>query len=280
MPITLHPKKLLDASLMMHQTKSQITSQACQHCITCASLNAVFNADPINRHKNNHGGLRPLCTTYRHDYVLLIGNTKGGVGKTTIAVNLAIARALAGRDVWLIDGDRQGTAQTAISIRAEAGHTPGIACATYPDGPTLRAQVQQQAAKFDDVVIDAGGRDSTALRAALVLSDVLLVPFQPRSYDVWALNDIAALVDEARSVRDGLRCFAVLNCADPGEHSTDNAEAAAAVAEVPQFEYLPTPLRRRKAFSNAAGAGQCVLEIKPQDGKASAELDALISALF
>ena len=122
-----------------------------------------------------------------------------------------------------------GTAQTAISIRAEAGHSPGIACATYPDGPTLRAQVQQQAAKFDDIIIDAGGRDSTALRAALVLSDVLIVPFQPRSYDVWALNDIAALVDEARSVRDNLRAVAVLNCADPGEHSTDNTEAAAAV---------------------------------------------------
>ncbi len=212
--------------------------------------------------------------------IITVGNTKGGVGKTTIAVNLAIARALDGHDVWLIDGDRQGTAQTAMSIRAEAGHTPGIACATYPDGPTLRAQVQQQAAKFDDVVIDAGGRDSTALRAALVLSDVLLVPFQPRSYDVWALNDIAALVDEARSVRDGLRAFAVLNCADPGENSTDNTEAAAAVAEVSQFEYLPTPLRRRKAFANAAGAGQSVLEIKPQDAKASAEMNALIQVLF
>lgn len=212
--------------------------------------------------------------------ILTIGNTKGGVGKTTIAVNLAIARALAGRDVWLIDGDRQGTAQTAISIRAEAGHSPGISCAAYPDGPTLRAQVQQQGGKFDDIIIDAGGRDSTALRAALVLSDVLLVPFQPRSYDVWALNDIAALVDEARSVRDGLRAFAVLNCADAGEHSTDNTEAAAAVADVPQFEYLSTPLRRRKAFSNAAGAGLSVLEIKPQDAKASDELKELVSALF
>ena len=212
--------------------------------------------------------------------IITVGNTKGGVGKTTLAVNLAIARALTGRDVWLIDGDRQGTAQAAISIRAEAGHTPGIACATYPDGPTLRAQVQQQASKFDEVIIDAGGRDSTALRAALVLSDVLLVPFQPRSYDVWALNDIAALIDEARSVRDGLRCYAVLNCADPGEASTDNPEAAAAVAEISQFEYLPAPLRRRKAFANAAGAGQCVLELKPQDAKASAELNALIKELF
>jgi len=212
--------------------------------------------------------------------IITVGNTKGGVGKTTLAMNLAIARALAGRDVWLVDGDRQGTAQTAISIRAQAGHVPGIACATYPDGPTLRAQVLQQAGKFDDVVIDAGGRDSSALRAALVLSDVLLVPFQPRSYDVWALSDIAALADEARSVRDGLRAFAVLNCADSGEQSSDNAEAAAAVAEVPQFEYLPTPLRRRKAFANAAGAGMSVLEAKPKDDKAITELQALINALF
>lgn len=212
--------------------------------------------------------------------IVTVGNTKGGVGKTTLAVNLAIARALAGRDVWLIDGDRQGTAQTAISIRADAGQMPGIACAAYPDSKDLRVQVQQQAGKFDDIIIDAGGRDSGALRVALMLSDLLVVPFQPRSYDVWALNDIAALVDEARSARDNLRAVAVLNCADPGEHSTDNAEAAAAVADVPQFEYLETPIRRRKSFANAAGAGLSVLELKPADKKASAELNALIAALF
>ena len=212
--------------------------------------------------------------------ILTVGNTKGGVGKTTLALNLAIARAMAGRDVWLIDGDRQGTAQMAISIRADAGCSPGIACATYSDGPTLRSQVQQQSSKFDDIIIDAGGRDSTALRAALVLSDVLLVPFNPRSFDVWALNDIAALVDDVRSVRDGLRAVAILNCADPGETSTDNAEAAAAVADVPQFEYLNTPIRRRKSFANAAGQGLSVLELRPVDKKAAEELKALVNALF
>ena len=212
--------------------------------------------------------------------IVTVGNTKGGVGKTTIAVNLAIARALAGRDVWLIDGDRQGSAQTTIRIRAEAGHAPGIACASYPDGAILRAQVQQQVTKFEDIIIDAGGRDSPALRAALMLSDVLLVPFQPRSYDVWALDDIAALIEDARAVRDGLRCFAVLNCADPGTRSTDNTEAAAAVADMPQLAYLPAPLRRRKAFANAAGAGLSVLELTPQDAKASAELNTLVRILF
>lgn len=212
--------------------------------------------------------------------IVTIGNTKGGVGKTTLALNLAIARAIEGRDVWLIDGDRQGTALTAVNIRAESGQTPGIACVQYPDGPTLRTQVQQQAAKFQDIIIDAGGRDSTALRAALVLSDVLVVPFQPRSYDVWALNDIAGLVDEARSVRDGLRAFALLNFADPGESSADNTEAAAAVADVPQFEYLNTPIRRRKAFASAGGMGLSVLESTPKDRKAIDELNKLIRILF
>lgn len=212
--------------------------------------------------------------------IIAIGNTKGGVGKTTLAVQIAISRAMAGREVWLIDGDRQGTATSAIATRAEAGRLPGIACAQYPDGPTLRTQVQQQAGKWDDIIIDVGGRDSTALRAALVLADVLLVPFAPRSYDVWALDDMAELVDEARSVRDGLQAYAVMNQADPGQNSTDNADAAAAVSEVSQFIYLPTPIRRRKAFSNASGAGLAVSEMTPKDAKATAEMAALMSAIF
>lgn len=212
--------------------------------------------------------------------ILTVGNTKGGVGKTTLAVQIAIARALQGRDVWLVDGDRQGTAAAAIAARQEAGRTPGIACAQYVDGQTLRGQVMQQRGKWNDIIIDAGGRDSTALRAALVLSDVLLVPFAPRSYDVWALDDMAALIDEARSVRDGLIAIAVMNQADPVAASADNAEAAAAVARLAQFRYLATPIRRRKAFSNAGGAGLHVTELSPKDGKACREVASLVEALF
>lgn len=210
--------------------------------------------------------------------IITVGNTKGGVGKTTLALNLAIARVLAGRDVWLIDGDRQGTAQTAITIRGEAGRTPAIACSLYADGATLRGQVQAQGGKFDDVVIDAGGRDSTALRAALVLSDVLLVPFAPRSLDVWALTDMCALIDEARSVRDGLRTYAVLNGADPG--GADNREAVDALADFPQLQGLAVQIGRRKSLATAAGGGLSVLESTPRDPKAAAEISALVDAVF
>jgi chromosome partitioning protein len=211
--------------------------------------------------------------------IITVGNTKGGVGKTTLAVQVALIRALAGRDVLVVDGDRQGSAQMAVAIRADAGRMPGLACVQYHEGGVLRAQVQRQAAKYDDVVIDAGGRDSTALRAALALSDLLIVPFLPRSIDVWALADIASLVDEANGVRDGLRAYAVLNAADPGA-SSDNTDAAAALADFPQLALLNAPIRRRKAFANALGLGLSVEELTPRDPKACEELGALVSMVF
>jgi chromosome partitioning protein len=71
-----------------------------------------------------------------------------------------------------------------------------------------------------------------------------------------------------------------MNQADPGEKSSDNADAAAAVADVPQFEYLPLPIRRRKAFSNAGGSGLAVAELQARDAKASAEIEHLVARLF
>lgn len=212
--------------------------------------------------------------------ILMIGNTKGGVGKTTLAVQIAIARALAGHDVWLIDGDRQGTATAAMAARAESGRKPSIACAQYVDGVSLRSQVERQKSKWEDIIIDVGGRDSTALRASLVVCEKVLVPFAPRTYDVWALEDMAKLIDEAKSVGGNFVAYAVLNQADPVDSSTDNKEAAAAVHEIHQFCYLPTPIRRRKAFSNASGAGLGVSELVPRDPKAVAELESLIRHLF
>ncbi|WP_421793583.1 AAA family ATPase [Hydrocarboniphaga effusa] len=210
--------------------------------------------------------------------ILAVANTKGGVGKTTVALNIAIQRAIAGRDVWLVDGDRQATASTAIAIRSESHRRPAIACSSYPDGVRLRSQVLQQCSKFQDVVIDVGGRDSSALRAALVIADIVLVPFQPRSYDVWALQDIAQLVVEAQSMRDGLKAYAVLNCADPA--GSDNSAAAQAVAEHPHLVYLDAPLHRRKAYANAAGAGMSVTELRVPDQKAAAEVLSLVRKLY
>lgn len=210
--------------------------------------------------------------------ILTVGNTKGGVGKTVLALNLAVARAIAGKRVWLVDGDRQGTARIAMTIRAQAGNLPFIPCDKYADGERLHAEVQARSKQFDDVVIDAGGRDSSALRAALVLSDVILVPFAPRSLDVWALTDMCSLIDEAKAVRTGLRAVAVLSMAD--NTGRDNEDAVEALKDFPQLDYLPTPILRRKAIANAAGQGLSVLELKPKDAKAIKELTALADSVY
>jgi chromosome partitioning protein len=114
--------------------------------------------------------------------ILTVGSTKGGVGKSTIAVQLPVTWARAGRDVLLVDGDAQASAQKAIASRAEAGRQPAIACVQYAGGRVLRDQVRLQAGKYDDVVIDAGGHDSTSLRAALLLSDAGADPL-PAAHD-------------------------------------------------------------------------------------------------
>jgi chromosome partitioning protein len=209
--------------------------------------------------------------------ILVVGNTKGGVGKTTLAVNLAIARASDGRDVLLVDGDEQRTALTFTELRTEQIGQPGYTAVSL-QGAALRTQVRQLAPKYDDILIDVGGRDTGSLRAALTVADTILVPVQPRSFDLWAVDDIAALIAEAREINEGLRAITVLNAADA--QGGDNQAAAQALAEARALEYLPTIIGRRKAFPNAAAAGRSVLEQLPRDPKAVQELAALSAGVF
>jgi chromosome partitioning protein len=213
--------------------------------------------------------------------IITVGNTKGGVGKTTVAVNLAILRAGLGHDVLLVDGDEQGSASLFSQLRAELllGKTGYTAVGLY--GAAVRTQVRQLAPKYQDIVIDVGGRDTGSLRAALTVSDVLLIPVQPRSFDIWALDAMAALVGEAREINPDLRALAFLNAADA--QGKDNAEAREALSELSErssIGALDVTIVRRKAFPNAAAQGRGVVEIRPPDAKAVEELAALADAAF
>ena len=119
--------------------------------------------------------------------ILAVGNVKGGVGKTTLAINLAILWAQQRRDVLLIDGDEQATAMAFTELRTGARGEPGYTAVAL-HGASIRTQVRQLASKYDDIIIDVGGRDSGSLRAALTVAHLVLIPVQPRSFDLWGVD--------------------------------------------------------------------------------------------
>jgi chromosome partitioning protein len=209
--------------------------------------------------------------------ILAVGNTKGGVGKTTLAVNLAIVRSSAGRDVLLVDGDEQRTALTFTDLRTDLLGQPGYTAVSL-QGAALRTQVRQLASKYDEIVIDVGGRDTGSLRAALTVAETLLIPVQPRSFDIWAVEQMAELVAEGRELNERLKAFVILNAADA--QGRDNIDAAEALKEIPGLLLLDVSIGRRKAFPNAAAAGRAVTEYTPKDPKAIEELTNLSTALY
>lgn len=209
--------------------------------------------------------------------ILTVGNTKGGVGKTTLAINIAIARSLSGSDVLLVDGDEQKTALTFTELRSSQVENVGYTAVSLY-GAALRTQVRQLTSKYTDIVIDVGGRNTGGLRAALTITNTLVIPIQPRSFDIWAIDQMVDLVREAREINPGIWAVLVLNIADAQGH--DNQDAAEALQDIEGIEFLDVSIGRRKAFPNAASAGKAILEQFPKDQKAVEELTALLQALY
>jgi chromosome partitioning protein len=212
--------------------------------------------------------------------ICAIVNVKGGSGKTTLAVNLVVALADRGDDILLIDADEQGTALAFTEIRSKrlAPAGPGYTAVAL-HGAAIRTQVRSLAPRYDHIVIDVGGRDSGSLRAALTISNLVLVPVAPRSFDLWGADQTANLIQEAREINADLRAVAVLNGADPA--GRDNEETLAALKDLPGVEVAPCRIGRRKAFPDAAAEGFGVLEYRDSSAlKARQEFARLFTFLI
>lgn len=209
--------------------------------------------------------------------ILTVGGIKGGSGKTTLAINIAVARSLKKERVLLVDADDQKSTLLWSEQRSSLKLASKITVIQL-SGSSILPQINEMSSDYDQVVIDVGGRDTASQRASLLVCDIFLTPFRPRSLDVWTLDKLSLLLEEARSIRPSLKAFSVLNQADP--RGSDNKDTRKILQEIPGLETLPCSICQRKVFSNSITDGLGVLEFEPEDKKAKKELKKLVSIIY
>jgi len=197
-------------------------------------------------------------------------NQKGGVGKTTLALNLAAVWASQGRRVTVLDADPQASALDWARARSHAGLPRAFSVVGLPR-ETLHHEAPDLARAADYLIIDGPPRVAPLLRSALLAADLVIVPVQPSPLDGWASAEMLRLLDEARVYRPALRARFLLNrCAARTVIARETREALAAQ----DTGALRRTVGQRVLFAQAMARGQTVGELEP-DGPAAAEIAAV-----
>lgn len=200
--------------------------------------------------------------------VITIAQQKGGSGKTTMAVNLAIAFARAGKSVALMDTDPQGSAGRWFMARTGIMEEPGLEFSTASAwGVTY--EVRKLSADHDIVIIDTPPKADSDLRPALRASDLVLVPVATSHLDLWAVETLLYLA--AREDRPALM---VMTRNRPGTRLA--ADVAAKAAEM-EAALTRSALANRVVYAETLGQGRAALEAPK--GPAHAEVTGLMQEI-
>ncbi len=210
--------------------------------------------------------------------ILLLGGEKGGTGKSTVATNLAVWLAKQGKDVILLDTDRQRTSSHFVDRRNSAGNgeLPKIHCAEKYGN--VFDTVKDLSGRYEEVIIDAGGRDSEELRTALVAAHVLYVPLKASQPDLETSVHMNELVKLARGMNQELQSKLVISMGPTHPAVHEDQEATEILSELPEFEMSGVVVRERKVYRDAMVEGRGVIEMG--NGKAIDEIEALAREIF
>ena len=197
--------------------------------------------------------------------ILAIVSQKGGVGKTTIAVHLAVAAAKNGYSVAVVDLDPQATAAQWADWRAETDPNPVVVAAPHARlGPTLK---EAEKAGVDLVIIDSPPAADSAAVAAAKAADLVLIPTRASAFDLHAIKTTAELVRVAQ------KPASVLLNAVPARANALVEEVAAVIHSL-NLSIAPVCLVDRASLRHAVINGQTAGEYEPL-GKAADEVRAL-----
>jgi chromosome partitioning protein len=191
--------------------------------------------------------------------IIACASVKGGVGKSTLAVNLATELLRRKSRVLIVDADPQGTARVWSEVAAERKLTSPTVIAMGKDMHRA-GQLDQVSASFDVTIIDCPGRDGAVVRAALMLADLVLIPCGASPADAWALQQSLELIEDARILRPALQANVVLT-RRKATTLGKNARADLAACGVP---LLKAELSERVAYQIAMGEGRGVTQMSGQ----------------
>ena len=208
--------------------------------------------------------------------IILFGGEKGGTGKSTLATNVAVCRAKAGRDIVLIDTDAQASAEDWANLRTSQEHSPIVHCVAKFDN--VKNAALDLATRYQDVIIDAGGRDSRELRTAMLAADRLCIPFRPSQYDLWTLDHTTEMVQAAQDVNENLSVLAILSMAPTNTKIKESQDAKDAFKDNPVVNICNTVIHERKIYRDAISLGLGVVELANK--KAKQEIEDLTEEVF
>ena len=222
--------------------------------------------------------------------LILVGGQKGGGGKTTIATNLATMLVEKNRDVHLYDIDPQRTATLWASRRDESleNDLPRISSSqkildkrTLNVGAVIRNELLSMQPKYEDIIIDAGGADNEALRAALSLSDIAIFPIIPSEFDMWTFETLSNLVANAQGKADNLKALILLNKVNtnPLTAKKEIEDCDDFLSDFENLSRFNNALSERISIRRASGKGMAIIEYKPADTKAIQEIQNIYSEI-
>ena len=206
--------------------------------------------------------------------IILLGSQKGGCCKSTIAINLACGLAQKGCDVILVDADPQQNAANWVRDRDETT-LPKVHCIQrYGD---IKSTLKDLKQRYEYVVVDVAGHDSKELRTAMLVSDILIVPFRPSQLDLDTLPHLTEVIDQAISFNDKLKSYGLLTLAPTNKANKEIGQANEYLADFPVLKPLSTVIHDRKIYRDVLADGKGVIEAN--NAKAATEFKNLMQEL-
>jgi chromosome partitioning protein len=198
-------------------------------------------------------------------------NQKGGVGKTTTAINLAIGLKKKNYNLVFIDADPQGSA---IQWHAIEGNK-SFEILHHPS-PIHATDIRQLSMNYDYVIIDAPPAIGDISKAILAVTDLAIIPLSPSALDVWSCWGTLKMIDEIRPLNSDIEVKLLINRKIPGTKiGRDSREAMKQF----QMDVFNTELCQRVAFIDAMTSGVSVMQYAPHS-KAAGEIERLCEEII